>query len=155
MQSAFKTAYDDIFVNGKNAFSALADAFKAAFIDQVTSMLAASSVNLLFKVFSGGTADAGATSLIGNLFGFASGTPYAPGGTAIVGENGPEVVNLPQGASVQTTQSTNTTNNISNTYNITQAPGEDSQALANRIEDMTRKGYATTGLANYAIAGAY
>ncbi|MDA3888702.1 MAG: hypothetical protein PF443_07860, partial [Allgaiera sp.] len=34
------------------------------------------------------------------LLGFASGTPYAPGGAAIVGENGPEIVNLPRGAQV-------------------------------------------------------
>jgi len=31
---------------------------------------------------------------------FASGTDYAPGGTAIVGENGPELVNLPRGSQV-------------------------------------------------------
>lgn len=31
---------------------------------------------------------------------FASGTDYAPGGTALVGEDGPELVNLPQGAQV-------------------------------------------------------
>jgi hypothetical protein len=31
---------------------------------------------------------------------FASGTPSAPGGLALVGENGPELVNMPQGAQV-------------------------------------------------------
>src|SRR5687768_17079729 len=31
---------------------------------------------------------------------FADGTNYAPGGMAIVGERGPELVNLPQGAQV-------------------------------------------------------
>ncbi len=32
--------------------------------------------------------------------GFAHGTPSAPGGPALVGEQGPEVVNLPEGAVV-------------------------------------------------------
>jgi hypothetical protein len=31
---------------------------------------------------------------------FAAGTNYAPGGASIVGENGPEIVNLPRGSSV-------------------------------------------------------
>jgi hypothetical protein len=32
--------------------------------------------------------------------GFASGTDFAPGGLALVGENGPEIVNLPRGSQV-------------------------------------------------------
>jgi len=31
---------------------------------------------------------------------FALGTDFAPGGRALVGENGPEIVNIPRGASV-------------------------------------------------------
>ena len=92
--------------------------------------------------------------MFGDLFGFASGTPYAGGGPAIVGEKGPEVVNLPPGASVGTTQSMNTTNNITNTYNITQQPGQSAQELANSIENMSRKGYEDRALGNYSIAGA-
>lgn len=38
--------------------------------------------------------------LLAAIPGFASGTDYAPGGLALVGEHGPELVNLPQGASV-------------------------------------------------------
>lgn len=36
--------------------------------------------------------------------GFARGTAYAPGGMALVGERGPELVNLPRGAQVHTNQ---------------------------------------------------
>lgn len=39
------------------------------------------------------------TSFFG-LFGFADGTDYAPGGWAMVGERGPEIVNLPRGSRV-------------------------------------------------------
>ena len=43
----------------------------------------------------------GGVSLIGNMLGwFASGTDYAPGGMAVVGEQGPELVNLPAGSKV-------------------------------------------------------
>lgn len=38
--------------------------------------------------------------------GFASGTGFAPGGLALVGERGPELVNLPRGASVTSNAST-------------------------------------------------
>ncbi len=37
---------------------------------------------------------------------FATGTPYAPGGLALVGERGPELVNLPQGTQVFPAQQT-------------------------------------------------
>ncbi|MBL3704622.1 hypothetical protein GI582_18145 [Sulfitobacter sp. BDSS02] len=42
------------------------------------------------------------TSLFGsiNIPGFATGTSYAPGGMALVGERGPELVNLPRGSQV-------------------------------------------------------
>ena len=39
--------------------------------------------------------------------GYAVGTRYHPGGLAVVGEEGPELVNLPRGSQVYTTQETN------------------------------------------------
>jgi hypothetical protein len=44
-----------------------------------------------------GAVSAGAA---GGMWSFASGTDYAPGGMSLVGEEGPELVNLPTGASV-------------------------------------------------------
>ncbi|MGO4836880.1 hypothetical protein AB4144_32005, partial [Rhizobiaceae sp. 2RAB30] len=38
--------------------------------------------------------------LLGGIPGFAKGTNFAPGGVAMVGERGPELVNLPRGARV-------------------------------------------------------
>ena len=43
------------------------------------------------------------SSLFGSnfkLFGFADGTEFSPGGVALVGERGPEIVNLPRGSQV-------------------------------------------------------
>lgn len=71
-----------------------------------------------------------------NLPGFALGTNYAPGGMAIVGERGPELVNLPKGAQVHPANSAETQNalrggggsGITNIYNLVanygyQSPG--------------------------------
>jgi len=44
--------------------------------------------------------DKGLSSLFSLIPGFAVGTPYAPGGLAVVGERGPELVNLPKGSKV-------------------------------------------------------
>lgn len=44
----------------------------------------------------------GVGGAIGGFFGFANGTMNAPGGLSIVGERGPELVNLPKGSQVYT-----------------------------------------------------
>ena len=47
------------------------------------------------------------------LFGFARGTDYAPGGWSLVGEEGPEIINLrPARTTVAVPQATNRTTNI-------------------------------------------
>jgi hypothetical protein len=46
------------------------------------------------------------TGGISSLFGFAGGTDSAPGGVALVGEEGPELVDLPKGAAVHTADET-------------------------------------------------
>ena len=90
--------FSDMVSGGKNAEDAvmnltkrLADmAFQAAFMG--TGPMAA-----LF-----GTKDSGGIfgSLISSFPGFANGTNSAPGGLAMVGERGPELVNLPRGSQV-------------------------------------------------------
>ncbi len=72
----------------------------------------------LLSIFSGGAGGGGSTvgvaassfdgiiqaasgmSLFAGLPAFAGGTDFAPGGMALVGENGPELVNLPRGSQV-------------------------------------------------------
>jgi phage-related tail protein len=48
----------------------------------------------------------GVLSGVASLLGFANGTPSAPGGLAMVGERGPELVNLPRGSQVITAENT-------------------------------------------------
>jgi hypothetical protein len=50
--------------------------------------------------------------------GYAVGTRYHPGGLAIVGEEGPELVNLPRGSQVYTTRETNDMLRGGDTYNL-------------------------------------
>lgn len=60
----------------------------------LAALTAAVSANVGTSIGQMGAAAAGATSE------FASGTDFAPGGLSLVGEQGPELVNLPTGASV-------------------------------------------------------
>ena len=60
-----------------------------------------------------------------NAYGYASGTMYAPGGYSLVGERGPEIVELPRGSKVfpngvlPAGMGSGSTVNESNVYNIT------------------------------------
>lgn len=82
-----------------NVFSSIVDGSKSA-IEAIGDLIASLGQLLINKAFEG---------LIGGIFGggggfripgFANGTNFAPGGLAMVGERGPELVNLPRGAQV-------------------------------------------------------
>lgn len=88
-------------------------------VDQVKSQMAGAFANIftgaqsardaiggLLQSFANTAAQAAFSSLFGMIPGFANGTPYAPGGLAIVGERGPELVNLPRGSRVHTAERT-------------------------------------------------
>jgi tape measure domain-containing protein len=66
-------------------------------------------LNLAAGAAAGGIAAALFTRAIGaiGVKGFARGTSYAPGGVALVGEQGPELINLPRGSQVFPTPQTN------------------------------------------------
>lgn len=90
----------------KNAFAGLitgADSLNEALgkvLDSMAQMLAQSAADTLFG------SDKGDFGLVGKLFGFANGTNFAPGGLTLVGERGPELVNMPRGSQVHTAQET-------------------------------------------------
>lgn len=61
---------------------------------------------------------------------FATGTAYAPGGMALVGESGPEYVNLPKGAQVyNNSQTRNMTTNASMNVTIMDASGNITETI--------------------------
>lgn len=91
----FSSAFQGLIDGSKKVKDVLKD-----LLSQLSSMLMNSAFQALF---SGGSAGGG---ILGSLFGgfkipgFATGTNYAPGGLAWVGERGPELVNLPRGSQV-------------------------------------------------------
>jgi hypothetical protein len=88
--SAVSTAFADAIVEGKK----LDDVLKSL----VNTLLKAAINSTIMSLFTPG---AGQTaSPLAKVFGFAGGTDYAPGGFAMVGEKGPELVHLPRGSQV-------------------------------------------------------
>nr|WP_313011601.1 phage tail length tape measure family protein [Brucella intermedia] len=91
-KDATRGIVDDL-IAGKSA----ADAFSNALGRIAQKLLDMAFDDLFTGLFKGG----GGGGFLGGLIpGFATGTNYAPGGLAIVGERGPELVNLPRGAQV-------------------------------------------------------
>lgn len=93
---------------GLSALGKIADKLAQMAADQLwTSAFGGSTGGIFSGLFGGGGGFSGASAgpiTLGGAAGpvpfFAGGTDFAPGGPAIVGENGPEVVNLPRGAQV-------------------------------------------------------
>lgn len=73
-------------------------------LKKLEEMLLNSAFDALFKPASGGSSGGTFGSIfsgIGSLLtGYATGTNFAPGGLAVVGEKGPEIIDLPRGSRV-------------------------------------------------------
>lgn len=92
---ALSSAFADAIVEGKSLNEVFGSLIKT---------LEKAAINSLFASFFNAPASGGLSPFAG-LFkglipGFAGGTNFAPGGPAVVGENGPELVNLPRGSQV-------------------------------------------------------
>ena len=106
--------------------------------------------NLFGSLFGGSSGGASLAGGGGSLFsapGFAGGTDFAPGGMAWVGEEGPELVNLPRGAQViPAHESARMGMTLNQTINV--MPGatrETAEQAARRAGAEARKGLARTG----------
>ena len=109
-------AMQEAAASGETSFSALAGAAVAAagkivraWIQQGVAAAVAKALGGLpfpFNIAAGAAAGALASAAFSKVLssikvpGFAAGTNYAPGGLALVGEKGPELVNLPRGSQV-------------------------------------------------------
>ena len=95
----WKDSLIDAAMGGANAFDGLLNSIKRAGVEMLLF-----NTGPLADLFSGGRGGSSSGSLFGGFFksilGFASGTNFAPGGIAMVGERGPELVNLPRGSQV-------------------------------------------------------
>lgn len=79
----------------------------------IATALAKSGIPFPFNIAAGAAAGAAASGLFNKLLssikvpGFARGTRYAPGGMALVGEQGPELMNVPRGSQILSNNRTN------------------------------------------------
>jgi hypothetical protein len=80
-------AFTDVIMGAKS----FGDAIRGVFNRMATRVLDSLINNLLSQALG---------SVLGGIPGFATGTNFAPGGMALVGEKGPELVNLPRGSQV-------------------------------------------------------
>lgn len=123
VKDMFSDAFADAFADFISGTKSAKDAFRDFVNDltrQITRIASQNIANALFGgknqagpdifgvlakflgIFSGAGGGGGGTSLFGGPQ-FATGTSFAPGGMALVGERGPELVNLPAGARVTST----------------------------------------------------
>jgi hypothetical protein len=90
-----------MFSNMDKGFKGMAEAAIQAIERIVEELLAKAAVLMIMKLlFPGAGIAAAAGGSILSLLGFANGTNNAPGGLSLVGEKGPELVNLPRGSQV-------------------------------------------------------
>jgi len=110
---AIKSAMTDAFKGAEDAFVSFVQTGKVDFKSLMDSVIAdlarAQFRSMMSGIFGGSSGGFNITSLFGTGGGtnlpaappmYAMGTDSAAGGLSIVGENGPELVNLPRGASV-------------------------------------------------------
>ena len=88
--SAVSSAFADAIIEGKKLNEVMNDLLKT---------LARAAINAgIMSIFTPGAG--GGLSPFASLFKAAGGTDFAPGGLTVVGEKGPELVNLPRGSQV-------------------------------------------------------
>lgn len=93
------SANKDLLSNFSALFSGIQDAFGNMLANMVAQLTTKAAVFGVLNLLSGGGSNWASTAL-NNFSWFANGTDYAYGGTALVGERGPELVNLPRGSRV-------------------------------------------------------
>jgi hypothetical protein len=105
----FSTLKSDLR-NGEGLWQSFGDAVGTVLDDIANKALQMAADGIWDSIFGGltnsGSASSGIGSFLSSIFHFASGTMSAPGGLSLVGENGPELVNLPAGAQVYNAQQT-------------------------------------------------
>lgn len=135
-----ENAFLNMFSSIEEGFDGVAQAFGNMLKDMAIRMAAKAALFGVLSIISGGlfgiSKIAVAAAGIKNAMSFfANGTSYAPGGLSLVGERGPELVNLPKGSQVFTNKQTQ---NMMGANTIILNPelrlsGKDLQLVLNRI----------------------
>jgi phage-related minor tail protein len=145
MTGAFRNA-EDAFVSfvqtGKVDFSSLinsmiADLARAQFRQLTSSLFGGFNFGNIFgSLFGGGTASVP----LPPIRPYAMGTDYAQGGLSLVGENGPELVRLPRGASVTPSHKLGGMGGTTINQNFTFTGGVTEKDLARILPEVSKAG---------------
>jgi hypothetical protein len=114
----------NITLSALDGMEAMWQSFKSFVIDEVLRVIAKELIKTLgiakaVKTAIGAISGGGILGTVGKIFGFADGTNFAPGGTALVGERGPELITLPRGSRVMPADRTRQVLAGANGINIT------------------------------------
>lgn len=131
MKGAFSSAYADIWKNGRDAASALYDAFSECFTDRLIDSLASLSANGLMSLLTGGGSTAGQG--VFSLLGFAGGGAPPVGSPSIVGERRAEMI-IPRGPS-----RVEPTSGRGDVYNITVSNPAEARSLVRSLKTDERR----------------
>lgn len=131
MKGAFSSAYSDIWKNGRDAASALYDAFSERFTDRLIDSLASLSANGLMALLTGGGSTAGQG--VFSLLGFAGGGAPPVGSPSIVGERRAEMI-IPRGPS-----RVEATSGRGDTINITVSNPAEARSLVRSLKTDERR----------------
>jgi len=162
LQSAFAEAFTIIVDLNTSAADKIKQVMQSMFryITQMLIQYIARMAALRFAQFllTGGT---GGAPMIGGALmsmfsgrGFANGTQNAPPGWHMVGERGPEMINLRGGESIRSngrsqpsmgSVTINTTINGNADNSTVRAISDENEKLARKIEDLVRRGYLPRG----------
>jgi len=142
------SAFADAVIEGEK----LSDVFDSLLKDLAQMVIRMAILRPLAQGISGG--------ISGFLPAFATGTNSAPGGMALVGENGPELVNLPKGSQVipNNKMGGGTTVNVINAppdTRVEQSTGADGRQMVNVILAEVANSIGTGGVVSRAIQGSF
>lgn len=103
-------SFVNLFSSITGGFDSMVDTFKSMLTKMAAEMAAKAAVFGVLKLLFPGTFIGLDLFKTGSFFNFikpfASGTNYAPGGLSLVGEQGPELVNIPRGSQVYSNRQT-------------------------------------------------
>jgi len=135
IRSIFSDAFASEIAQVIDGTKSLSDAFKSMERQIVSSISNIASKNIAKAIFGDVGSTGGASDFfayLGKLLSgsFANGTNFAPGGLALVGERGPELVNLPRGSAVTPNHKIGGSNVVNINVNV---PGGTSRASSDQI----------------------
>jgi len=102
LASELTMVFDDMFSNIGQGFKAMADSLIKSIKRIATQILSKAIVFSLMNILFPGSGSAAFSigSALKGITGYANGTAYHPGGLSLVGERGPELMNVPRGAQI-------------------------------------------------------